>query len=45
MGRSGREAERERIYVYILLISFIAWQTLTQHYKTVVFQFKKIFFN
>ena len=40
MGAEGRRFQKEGIYVYIYLIHFTVKQTLTQHYKAIILQFK-----
>ena len=41
MGAEGRRFQKEGIYVYIYLVHFNVKQTLTQHYKAIILQFKK----
>ena len=41
-GGRGREAQREGMYVHRQLIHFVIRQKLTQHWKVIILQFKKV---
>ena len=41
MGSMGGRLEKEGIYIYLWLIHVFVQQKPTQHYKTIILQFKK----